>query len=223
MATAEQPPRRGGARRVTLSEGQLFRITGMSLADPAAAAAGQPPVTVLAEVGHEEELTIGTLSSEEPIKPVLPPVELGDGGGEFVLRHDAAASSVRLYGYYLDPPEQDGGEEEPTRRRFFVDIDAEELGGEEEVEGMEHEDETLAVEDLEVGYEYESDCGEDELDDSNGDEEEEEEDETSESSDVEEEEEDEDETSEPRSRLKTTVIVAGDISKRRKISTEDSL
>ncbi|CAO2189593.1 unnamed protein product [Urochloa humidicola] len=167
MATeAEQPPRRGGARLVTLSEGQTFCITGMSLADPAATAArGEPLVVVWADVGDGVH-TIGTLSSGEPIAPVLPLVQLDDA--EFVLRHDSAASSVRLYGYYLDPPEQDGGEGEPTRRRFFVDIDPEEVSGKDEED--EYEYETLAVEDLAVRYD--SDCGEEESDDGDGDEEE---------------------------------------------------
>ncbi|CAL5010474.1 unnamed protein product [Urochloa decumbens] len=128
---SSQPSTRGGARCVTLREGQRLRITGISLADPAAAA-GQPEVRVWAEVGHEEERTIGMLSSEEPITPV-PPLELGNG--EFVLRHDSAASSVRLYGHYLylDSPDPAGEVEgAPARSQFVVDIAAEETGGEEE-------------------------------------------------------------------------------------------
>ncbi|RLM62201.1 hypothetical protein C2845_PM14G03990 [Panicum miliaceum] len=124
----EAEPRRGGARRVTLLEGQRFCVTGLSLADPAAAR-GQPLVTVWAEVGHEA-LAIGMLWTEQPVSSV-PPLELDDA--EFVLRHDSAWSSVRLYGYYLDPPDPDG-EGAATRRQFLVDIVAEELPDEEEEE-----------------------------------------------------------------------------------------
>ena len=154
---AEEPPqpRRGGARRVTLSEGQRFCVTALSLAD-ADAARAQPLVTVWAEVGHEER-AVGMVWSEQPAAPV-PPLELDDG--EFVLRHDSAWSSVRLYGYYLDPPDPDG-EGAATRRQFLVDIDAEELLDEEEEEEEEvgQEYEPLTEEDL--AERYDSDNGED--------------------------------------------------------------
>ncbi|PAN33852.1 hypothetical protein PAHAL_6G051500 [Panicum hallii] len=155
----EAEPRRGGARRVTLSEGQRFCVTGLSLADPAAASS-QPLVTFWAEVGHEA-LAIGMLWTEQPVSSV-PPLELDDA--EFVLRHDSAWSSVRLYGYYLDPPDPDG--EEGTRRQFLVDIVAEELPDEEEDEEEEdvgQEYEPLTEEDL--AERYDSDNGEDEEED----------------------------------------------------------
>jgi len=153
---AEEPPqpRRGGARRVTLSEGQRFCVTALSLAD-ADAARAQPLVTVWAEVGHEER-AVGMVWSEQPAAPV-PPLELDDG--EFVLRHDSARSSVRLYGYYLDPPDPDG-EGAATRRRFVVDIDAEELPDEDDEEEVMQEYEPLTEEDL--AERYDSDNGEDE-------------------------------------------------------------
>nr|TKW08725.1 hypothetical protein SEVIR_6G042800v2 [Setaria viridis] len=119
------------SRRVTLREGQRLRITGLSLVDPAAAN-GQPVVRVWAEVGHEQRV-IGTLSSSEEgrITRVRPPLELVDG--EFVLCHDSASSSVRLYGHYLDPPDPDG-EGVPTRSQFAVDIGVDEMGEDEEYE-----------------------------------------------------------------------------------------
>ncbi|RLN03747.1 hypothetical protein C2845_PM13G04480 [Panicum miliaceum] len=157
---AEEPPRprRGGTMR-----GQRFCVTGLSLADRDATR-GQPLVTVWAEVGHEA-LAIGMLWSEQPLASV-PPLELDDA--EFVLRHDSAWSSVRLYGYYLDPPDPDG-EGAATRRQFLVVIDAEELPDddeEEEVEEMGQEYEPLTEEDL--AERYDSDNGEDEDGDGEG-------------------------------------------------------
>ncbi|OEL27351.1 hypothetical protein BAE44_0011632 [Dichanthelium oligosanthes] len=182
MEAEEEAPLRGGVRRVTLSEGQRFCVTGLSLADPAAARC-QRLVRVWAEVGGEARtrLLIGVLRSEQPLTSSEPPLELADR--EFVLRHDSAASSIRLYGYYLDPPSPNGGGGSggPTRRRFLEDMDVDDLPEEEEEEeeevvdvGVEYE--PLTEEDL--AERYDSDNSED--DESNygdGEEEEEEEEE----------------------------------------------
>jgi hypothetical protein len=117
----------------------------MSLADRDAARR-QPLVSVWAEVGHEVR-EVGMLWSEDSELRItsVPPLELDNA--EFVLRHDSAWSSVRLYGYYLDPPDPDG-EGAATRRRFVVDIDAEELPDEDDEEEVMQEYEPLTEEDL---------------------------------------------------------------------------
>jgi hypothetical protein len=103
MDADELPRCRGGVRRMSLPEGQRFAVTGLSLVTgPASATAALPPlVHVWAEVGvGHGARAIGKLSLENPIAPVRPPVELGDG--EFVLRHDSASSTVRLYRCFVD-------------------------------------------------------------------------------------------------------------------------
>lgn len=82
-------------------DGHLRAITGLSLVNPAGAA-GQGAVKVWADDGYDE-YPIGTLSSEAPIVAVRPQVVVGD---EFVLRHDAAGSTVRFYGRVLSHEEE---------------------------------------------------------------------------------------------------------------------
>ena len=103
--------------------------------DPASAVVALPPlVHVWAEVGvGHGACAIGKLSLDNPIAPVRPAVELG-GDGEFVLRHDSAWSTVRLYGYFVDTLNTEGEGEATTARRtrFVEDIRAEEVSDDEE-------------------------------------------------------------------------------------------
>jgi hypothetical protein len=186
---AEEPPRpaRRGAMLGTLREGQRLRITGLSLADPAAAA-GQPQVTAWVEVVGHQARVIGTLSSKHPIAPATAPVlELSDGDGEFVLCHDSASSSVRLYGHYVEPSDSDGEGGMLTRRRtqFAVDIGVEAMVDDDEEEVWEVYEadgrgdhnggdgyEPLTEEEIAERYEYGSDNGEYDEDDGNEEEEE---------------------------------------------------
>ncbi|GJN12320.1 hypothetical protein PR202_ga30589 [Eleusine coracana subsp. coracana] len=111
----------------TLSISRELCITAMSLQiDPAAYARGRQRDEVNAwvqVVGHDESrCAIGTVSAASPVVELRPRLVIND---KFLLRHDAAADTVRFYARLPQPPRSVAGEVEEESRTAVLDYDGE--------------------------------------------------------------------------------------------------